>query len=164
MQQKSELSRWALIYFYCFAPPLCHLLHRGYTRSPDLNVWEEWSVCKHTQRHTLRETHSEETASSKDITVDDDMWNVSSKQLPALLFFGGVAREKIYLSQTVQIPECSSTQRKKSRTQNQRDVSQSFQFSPLCLEIPHVSKVALAPQIHKLNINLNSAQLICPLP
>lgn len=88
------------------------------------------------QTHT--KTHAQkETASSRDIIVNDDTWNVSSKQFPAVLFLGGSGKRD-YLP----FSNCSNTwmfihTQKKSRALNQRDIYWGFQFSPLWLEIPH---------------------------
>lgn len=147
-------ASYILIYFYCFAPPLCHLLPRGYTRSPDLNVWEKCSTCKHTQTHTLRRRRQQALGTLL-LTIILEMFLANSFQPFSSLV--RVAGGKIYLSQTVQTPECSSTHRKSSehRTKERSPGASSFLSCGCRYCILHVSEVPLTRLINKLNISLN---------
>lgn len=68
----------------------------------------------------------------------------------------GVAREKIYLSQTVRIPECSSTHRKslEHRTKERSPGASSFLPYGWTYHILHVSEVPLTQQMNNLDISL----------
>lgn len=74
------------------------------------------SMCeRNTQRantHRWRHSERKETASSRGIIFNSNnlkQKRVSTKQFPALLCFGRAGREKLHISQIVQILECSRT-------------------------------------------------------
>lgn len=118
-------------------------------------------VQTHTKTHTQKET-----ASSRDIIVNDDTWNVSSKQFPAVLFLGGSGKRDYLPFSNCSIPECSSTHRKSPEHWTKETSTGVSSFLPCGwrYHILHVTEVPLTQQMKKLNISLNWTQLICPLP
>lgn len=115
----------------------------------------------HTRTHTLR--RRQQALGTLLLMMILEMFLANSFQPFSSLV--GVAREQIYLFQTVQIPECSSTHRKipEHRTKETSPEASSFLPCGWRCHILHVSEVPLTQQIHKLNISLNWAQMICPL-
>lgn len=156
-----ELRFWLFDIFWYISTALHHPCATYFTEvtagPPDLNVWEKCSTCKDT--HTQKET-----ASSRDIIVNDDTWNVSSSFQPFSSLVG-VARDKIYLSQLFRYLNVRPHRKSpEHRTKETSPGASSFLPCGWRCHILHISEVPLTQQINKLSINLNGAQLICPLP